>query len=179
MTKTCPRCEETTYSDEDTNCAKCGARYDRKSFLDPNNARITVTVTKALRGELAQEAKDQEMILSEYSANILRTRHRNPTEPKPEPEPVKAQPKRSDHKKPKVSKSKKEHIGPKPELPFESEPSDKLLSEPVSAESETPNTSEKVYDLHDRTMPFEKLIAYRDSKTGEIKHGIRHRALTS
>jgi len=174
MTKTCPRCGETTYSDKDTNCSKCGARYDRKSFLDPNNARITVTVTKALRNELAQEAKDQEMILSEYSANILRTRHKELREPKPEPGPAKVQPKRPGHKKPKESRPKKEDVVPEPEP--ESKPTEELLSEPVSAGLETPDTGEKVYDLHDRTIPFEKLIAYRDSKTGEIKHGIRHRA---
>lgn len=171
MTKTCPKCGETTYSEKDTNCSKCGARYDRRSFLDPNNARITVTVTKALRDELAQEAKDQEMILSEYSASILRTRHRELKEPKPEPEPVKAQPKRSDHKKPKESIPKKENVAPEPE----SDPTAELLFEPMSAGLETPDTGEKVYDLNDRTIPFEKLIAYRDPKTGEIKHGIRHR----
>lgn len=177
MTKTCPKCGETTYSDKDTNCSKCGARYDRKSFLDPNNARITVTVTKALRDELAQEAKDQEMILSEYSASILRTRYKEPKEP--EPKPVKAQPRRSDHSKPKKSRPRKEDVVPEPEPEPESEATEELLSEPVPAGLETPNTREKVYDLHDRTMPFEKLIAYRDSKTGEIKHGIRHRAQTS
>lgn len=176
MTKTCPRCGETTYSEKDTNCSKCGARYDRKSFLDPNNARITVTVTKALRDELAQEAKDQQMILSEYSASILRTQHRKPMEPRPEPEPVKSQPRRSDHSKPKESRPKKEDVVPRPEHEPESEPTAELPSEPVPVESKTSETTEKVYDLHDRTMPFEKQIAYRDPKTGEIKHGIRHRA---
>ena len=74
MTKSCPKCGETTYSDKDTHCAKCGSRYDRKSFLDPNNARITVTIPKGLRDELAKEAAKGNMILSEYAAHVLRSR---------------------------------------------------------------------------------------------------------
>lgn len=73
-TKTCLKCGAQTYSDTDTHCPKCGTPFGRKSFLDPNNARITVTLPKSLRDEIATEAKNKNMILSEYAAYILRTR---------------------------------------------------------------------------------------------------------
>jgi hypothetical protein len=174
--KICLKCGEKTYgSDELTHCPKCRTRYGQKWFLDPNNARITVTLPKVLRDEISKEAQAESMILSEYAAFILRNRHKKLEESrseqletvKPTKKPAQKSPpkKRSHHKETPTASAE-----PAEELPL-------TIPEDASPDAATPKTQddgEIIYKLTDKSMPFDKEISYFDPKTGEIRHGIRH-----
>lgn len=69
----CPKCGK-KYPNSILKCLACYSEptIDRGDFFD--NARVTVTITKGLRDELAGEARAANMILSEYAAFVLRTR---------------------------------------------------------------------------------------------------------
>jgi hypothetical protein len=148
-------------------------------MLAAGNARITITITKTLRDEISKEAQSKNMILSEYAADVLRNRAAL-SKARSEYERVKGELEKARAEKPQQPQKKKPETKtkakPKPKPEPVKEPPSPILetrpSEPVPVEPQTPG--EIVYNLTDKTIPFEELVAYRDPKTGEIRHGIRH-----